>query len=273
MRRGQKKPIAGFTLVELLVVIGIIAILVAFLLPALASARLQVQRVTCASNMRQAFQGLYLYANANKGWFPVSPNVNSPTPGPGAYSGTYWFGDGPANYNAATNFLKYIGGSPKVLYCPAFLQNAGGYHDNARDADYNYWWNWSQYTRIVGYEWMITGDLGRTDNGVVIIPPGTPPSGISYGADPGLPVTLSVRRVNEKASKVVIADMSESANFTVNGPLNWRNWANAHPNLRSKDGAPIGGNVCYLDGSVVWKRHDEQKMRWQFSYNCFQMWW
>jgi prepilin-type N-terminal cleavage/methylation domain-containing protein len=61
----------AFTLVELLVVIGIIAILVGVLLPALRTAREHALSVQCLSNLRQCGQLLYLYANQNKGFFPT----------------------------------------------------------------------------------------------------------------------------------------------------------------------------------------------------------
>src|SRR5688500_3317203 len=87
----MRKAKNAFTLVELLVVIGIIAILVGILLPTLARARESARRVQCASNLRQLSTAFVMYCHENKDWFPF-PAVFG---GPGATTLGYGTGSEP----------------------------------------------------------------------------------------------------------------------------------------------------------------------------------
>ena len=70
----------GFTLVELLVVIGIISVLIGILLPALSGARASARAVSSLSNMRQLGIALQAYRNENKGFYPRHSSPGSQVP-------------------------------------------------------------------------------------------------------------------------------------------------------------------------------------------------
>jgi len=99
----------AFTLVELLVVIGIIAVLISVLLPALNRARQAAYSTQCQANLRSVGQIIFMYANENRGFLPmpVLDSIARPFPGAsGAVAGNV-FWDYPAN--TAPNQVKYPG--------------------------------------------------------------------------------------------------------------------------------------------------------------------
>jgi len=113
--------------VELLVVIGIIALLISILLPALNAAKERANRVKCSSNLRQIGQGLLLYANDNKGIYPRTPATTAGTYNaftPTTAQGTDPFGTtGAPSINDVTAALfllvRNADINPEVFVCPS----------------------------------------------------------------------------------------------------------------------------------------------------------
>lgn len=119
--RKQQNGRQGFTLVELLVVIGIIAVLIGILLPSLNKARAQANTIKCASNLRSIGQGFSMYQAQYKGFLPA------------AYENQGWYLDGAsqvptvgkAGYIHWSSFIFGTGAAGKEAFtCPA-VENGG----------------------------------------------------------------------------------------------------------------------------------------------------
>ena len=114
----------GFTLVELLVVIGTIALLVAILLPVLARAREHARAVQCASQIRQIWHSVLMYANDNKGVLPLPAGLPDSWLGASDSSGYAIHMDDFGRLNYREGLLwPYLDASPSVreqiFLCPS----------------------------------------------------------------------------------------------------------------------------------------------------------
>lgn len=130
-RRSASRAAGGFTLVELLVVIGIIALLISLLMPALTSARRQAQTTQCLSNLRQVFLGLTMYANDSRGWLPPPILSHVGTAYPTWNQHLHKYPPTTLKWQAPSNYVS----TSKIFDCPAHLpdnQQRGSYGINGR---------------------------------------------------------------------------------------------------------------------------------------------
>ena len=113
---------SGFTLVELLVVVAIIALLVGILMPSLSRAKIITQRVLCAGNLHSVHQAVSMYASANDDAYPCATDPVSTSPFYWLWMGRGWRGavqpymDGPVTEE-----------SPSILFCQADPASASKY--------------------------------------------------------------------------------------------------------------------------------------------------
>ncbi len=102
----------GFSLVELIIVIGIIALLISFLMPSIRLARLHAQTVKCAAQLNQVGEALHSYASNNHNWLPEWSDWHTwPVGSPGDNYGPAW----------TVEMIPYLGNPDSPVYnCPSF---------------------------------------------------------------------------------------------------------------------------------------------------------
>jgi prepilin-type N-terminal cleavage/methylation domain-containing protein/prepilin-type processing-associated H-X9-DG protein len=141
----------GFTLVELLVVIAVIAILAALVLPALSQARGRAEGISCLNNTRQLTLAWQLYADDRDGFLPYNLGMNG-SPESSMRTNLNWVNNvmtwdlSSDNTNLATitgaSLGPYIGGVTRIFHCPSDrtlsdIQSAAGWSERIRSYSMN----------------------------------------------------------------------------------------------------------------------------------------
>ena len=245
-----KRPANAFTLVELLVVIGIIAILISVLLPALNAAREKAKRVQCANNLRTFGQATMLYVNQNKGKVPMHRG------------GANWLWD--INYGTRDWFHEVANIPQEMFYCPSYTHNTDGMWSFAGEPD---------VFMIAGYYWLGKRPGYRTGNGP-FVPNTLTNMQFRYPLEDRWIENVTNRTSSSApADLVLMSDIVISQNDT-------RSWANknfvtvfggyyaGHGTTHRQGDKPLGGNVLFLDGHVDWRDFDFMKNR-LFSWPHF----
>jgi prepilin-type processing-associated H-X9-DG protein/prepilin-type N-terminal cleavage/methylation domain-containing protein len=218
----------AFTLVELLVVIGIIALLISILMPALNNARTQARTTQCLSNLRQVTIAFQMYVNNNKG-----KTVGYSTSVKMAKDGT------PENGFWMHEMRPYNGDISIVGVCPEATEPSFGWGSVTRA--------WGPSTNTADFLYKVTGSYAI--NGWVYGPddlPGHAPGGERYGVGPR--TAWHTLPVKEASNVPIFVDSA---------------WVDTWPMDTDAPGNLVSGNTTMMSRVCI-KRHSKRAVNVSF---------
>jgi prepilin-type processing-associated H-X9-DG protein len=264
-RRRQTGSARAFTLTELLVVMGVTAMLAAVLLSASFTTQERVLRAECASNLKQIGVGMAIYAGENNDYVPLiswkncPPTVNSGLPWQTyeacrtAGIGSRVITEGP--YGLGLLFFANAIQNPQTFYCPAVLSGPFVYSTYAQPG-----WPWpsiptnitsvpgsdgNPYVRC-GYNYYpqrkTTETLNDPNYGTVTVPILTSEKVVLVSPNPGDPVQSAInepvplKSTDVDPTKAMCCDLLQTFNSL----------------SHKASGQPAGVNVLFGDGHVKW---------------------
>lgn len=255
----------GFTLVELLVVISIIALLMAILMPSLQKAREQAKRIVCASNLKQMGLGISLYAIDNSDSLPLHHRGS-------------WLQD--LSYKT-TDYIIDVGGDRRTFFCPS---------DKTQKPDDERLWRWTEskanggvaptgpeptknrqdYFRNIGFVYLVDRELTRNNQMESQVGPKAKPWPRKITARNGAKVELIADQTYSNTSNLTHPNIQfavkvPQGNFGIFGILDTTNHLNG--------GKPTGGNVLYLDSHLEWRKFNKMTVRHLERPVAVRVWW
>jgi type II secretory pathway pseudopilin PulG len=173
-------------LVELLVVIGIIALLISILLPALGKARQSAQTISCAANLHTIGQMCAIYQANNRGYLPPLSQTATNSSGAPSFDNNYFRG-----YNI-WSLLGFKAGS-RTIQCPVVM---GQYALPVWSASNNLVRNWYTYN----WNWLLAG----AETNPIVAP--NVPHAQTMENDPTTIYGLTYRSVPNATNTLLVAD-------------------------------------------------------------------